>query len=301
MTATPAVPAPRSSATHPARLSGFLALTFAISWLSWATALLLGGDLTSPVVFAFFALGGAGPSLAALSYRLRGIGSPRMARGGSTARWLPVAIACAAAPAVLAAVLAPVFGAPALTGAEPAAVLAENGGLLVFLATSAFAGPLSEEFGWRGYLQPRLRTRFSPLATALVLGTIWALWHTPLFLLAGTWQSGLGLGQGLGFLVAMVPMSLTYWFVSERLRGGVPGAVVFHLVGNVMLTLLPFTALASGVVFLATVLVIALVVLLLPGSGARSSARLVPWPGRTGVRTEVKGASGATTSRSSRG
>lgn len=276
MTSTTAVPTPRSSATHTGRIPGFLALTFGISWLAWATALLLGGDLSSPVVFVFFALGGAGPSLAALIYRLRGIGSPRLARAGSAGGWLPVAIVCAAAPAVLAAVLGPVFGAPALTGAEPAAVLADNGGLLLFLATSAFAGPLSEEFGWRGYLQPRLRTRFSPVATTLVLGTIWALWHIPLFLLAGTWQSGLGLGQGLGFLVTMVPMSLTYWFVSERLRGGVPGAVVFHLVGNVMLTLLPFTALAGGVVYLATVLVIALVVLLLPGSGARSSARLVP-------------------------
>lgn len=275
MTSTTAVPTPRSSATRTGRIPGFLALTFGISWLAWATALLLGGDLSSPVVFVCFALGGAGPSLAALLYRLRGIGSPRLARAGSAAGWLPVAIVCAAAPALLAAVLGPVFGAPALTGAEPAAVLADSGGVLVFLVTSAFAGPLSEEFGWRGYLQPRLRTRFSPVATTLVLGTLWALWHTPLFLLAGTWQSGLGLGQGLGFLVTMVPMSLTYWFVSERLRGGVPGAVVFHLVGNVMLTLLPFTALAGSVVYLATVLVIALVILLLPGGGARSAARLV--------------------------
>ena len=275
MTSTTAVPTPRSSATRTGRIPGFLALTFGISWLAWATALLLGGDLSSPVVFVCFALGGAGPSLAALLYRLRGIGSPRLARAGSAAGWLPVAIVCAAAPALLAAVLGPVFGAPALTGAEPAAVLADSGGALVFLVTSAFAGPLSEEFGWRGYLQPRLRTRFSPVATTLVLGTLWALWHTPLFLLAGTWQSGLGLGQGLGFLVTMVPMSLTYWFVSERLRGGVPGAVVFHLVGNVMLTLLPFTALAGSVVYLATVLVIALVILLLPGGGARSAARLV--------------------------
>lgn len=271
MTSTTAVPAPRSSTTHAGRIPGFLALTFGISWLAWATALLLGGDLSSPVVFGLFALGGAGPSLAALIYRLRGIGSPRMARAGSAAGWLPVAIVCAAAPAVLAAVLGPVFGAPALTGAEPAMALADGGGLLLFLATSAFAGPLSEEFGWRGYLQPRLRARFSPVVATLVLGTIWALWHTPLFLLAGTWQSGLGLGQGLGFLVTMVPMSLAYWFVSERLHGGVPAAVVFHLVGNVMLTLLPFTALAGGVVYLATVLIVALVILLVPGSGARSS------------------------------
>lgn len=258
------------------QVGGFLALTFAISWLSWATALLLGGNIASPVVFVLYALGGAGPTLAALVLRLLGVRSPRMARAGSTVHWLPVAIGCAAVPAVLAAVLAPVLGAPALTGAEPSVALAEAGGPLLFLITAVVAGPLSEEFGWRGYLQPRLRTRLTPVVTAVVLGAIWALWHAPLFLLVGTWQSSLGLGAGLGVLVTMVPMSLTYWFVSERLRGGVPGAVVLHLVGNMALTLLPFTALLGGVVYLVATGGIALVVLFLPGSGARRESLRAP-------------------------
>ncbi len=268
MTSTAAPAPPRPSASR-GRIPGFLALTFAISWLSWATAFLLGGDIAAPAVFVLYALGGAGPSLAALVFRLRGIRSPRMARVGSAVRWLPVAIGCAALPPLLAAVLAPVFGAPGLTGAEPGAAVAGGGGLLLFLATAAVAGPLSEEFGWRGYLQPRLRARFTPGVTALLLGGIWALWHLPLFLLVGTWQSGLGAAEGLGFLAVMVPMSLTYWFVSERLRGGVPGAVVLHLVGNVALTLLPFTAPVGGAVYLAATVAIALVVLLMPARAAR--------------------------------
>lgn len=272
MTSMTAAPASARPSAASGRIPGFIALTFAISWFSWATALLLGGEVSSPAVFVLYALGGAGPTLAALVYRLRGIRSPRLARARSAWRWLPAAVTFAAAPAVLAAVLAPVLGAPALTGAEPGAALAAGGGLLLFLVTSAGAGPLSEEFGWRGFLQPRLRTRFSPVVTALLLGGIWALWHAPLFLLVGTWQSGLGVAEGLGFLVSMLPMSLSYWFVSERLRGGVPAAVTFHLVGNIALTLLPFTALASGVVYLVTVLLIALVVLLAPGSGARRAA-----------------------------
>ncbi|TDE94237.1 CPBP family intramembrane metalloprotease [Occultella glacieicola] len=201
-------------------------------------------------------IGGFGPSLAALVQRLRGIRTPRSARVSRIARWLPAAALLGAAPAVIAAVAGPLFGAPALTMDDVTATFAGSG-LLQFLLIATVAGPLAEEFGWRGYLQPRLRVRLSPVATAGVLGTVWALWHLPLFLLTGTWQSTLGPVEGLGFLVSMVPMSLTYWFISERLRGGVPAAVVMHYAGNVALSLLPFTALAGGLCFLVGVLGIA--------------------------------------------
>src|SRR5699024_7261481 len=161
------------------------------------TALLLGGNIASPVVFVLYALGGAGPTLAALVLRLLGVRSPRMARAGSTVHWLPVEIGCEAVPDVLDAVLAPVLGAPAMPGAVQSVVLADAGGLLLGLSDAIVAGPLSEEFCWRCYLQPRLRSRLTPVVTAVVLCAIWALWHAPLFLLVGTWQSSLGLGAGL--------------------------------------------------------------------------------------------------------
>ncbi len=36
---------------------------------------------------------------------------------------------------------------------------------------------VGEEFGWRGYAQPRLVDRFGPVVGPLLLGTLWALWH----------------------------------------------------------------------------------------------------------------------------
>ena len=51
-----------------------------------------------------------------------------------------------------------------------AGAVAVAGGPLLFVLTALVTGPLSEEFGWRGYAQPRLRRRFSPLVTSLVLG-----------------------------------------------------------------------------------------------------------------------------------
>lgn len=46
------------------------------------------------------------------------------------------------------------------------------------LINSLFA--LGEEIGWRGYLYPALREKFSPLQSHLLVGLIWSFWHLPL-------------------------------------------------------------------------------------------------------------------------
>lgn len=37
-----------------------------------------------------------------------------------------------------------------------------------------------EEFAWRGYLLPKLGTRYSPVAAAVLTGVIWGIWHAPI-------------------------------------------------------------------------------------------------------------------------
>ncbi|MDD4850803.1 MAG: CPBP family intramembrane metalloprotease, partial [Gemmiger sp.] len=37
-----------------------------------------------------------------------------------------------------------------------------------------------EEYGWRYYLQPRMRQRFGPCLGVILLGVAWGLWHLPL-------------------------------------------------------------------------------------------------------------------------
>jgi uncharacterized protein len=51
------------------------------------------------------------------------------------------------------------------------------------LINSVFA--FGEEFGWRGYLLPRLMERFGPWRGILGHGLIWGLWHAPLIGLTG--------------------------------------------------------------------------------------------------------------------
>jgi len=45
--------------------------------------------------------------------------------------------------------------------------------------------PLLEEPGWRGFALPRLQARHSKLTASLILGALWAVWHTFMFLTAG--------------------------------------------------------------------------------------------------------------------
>src|SRR5690606_41570534 len=49
--------------------------------------------------------------------------------------------------------------------------------------------PFDEDLGWRGYALSRALTRWSPVATSLILGPIWALWHLPMALVPGTAQA----------------------------------------------------------------------------------------------------------------
>ena len=64
--------------------------------------------------------------------------------------------------------------------------------LLVYLFVELTFGALSEELGWRGYALDELQSRWSALRSSLVLGFIWAFWHTPAFLIPGLSQHEMG-------------------------------------------------------------------------------------------------------------
>ena len=47
-----------------------------------------------------------------------------------------------------------------------------------------------EEWGWRGYLLPKIADRFSTLPTLLITGVIWGLWHAPLTMIGHNYGMG---------------------------------------------------------------------------------------------------------------
>lgn len=59
-----------------------------------------------------------------------------------------------------------------------------SGVLLIYplqLLGIIFLGGGLEEIGWRGFAQPKLQKKCSPLMAALLVGVLWAAWHAPLF------------------------------------------------------------------------------------------------------------------------
>lgn len=50
---------------------------------------------------------------------------------------------------------------------------------------TVFQGATGEESGWRGFLQPSLEKKHGVIQSSIIVGIIWAFWHTPLWLLEG--------------------------------------------------------------------------------------------------------------------
>ncbi len=102
------------------------------------------------------------------------------------------------------------------------------------LLQSLLLGPIGEEFGWRGLALPLLQRRFAPFWASLILGVIWATWHTPAFLMSGTPQSGWSFGP---FFVGLIAITFILTPLFNASRGSLLIAILYHL--NIMNPILP--------------------------------------------------------------
>lgn len=173
-------------ARHP--LSSFFVLAFALAWLiEVPLALQARGILNAHLPFGLHYLAGFGPLLAAavVSYGASGrIGLQRLL--GRLLKWrvgwgwwlvalsplivlvlISLALRLAHAATLSIDLLGQIDRFPALGIAA----------LPFWIATFG----LGEETGWRGFALPRLQRGRSALTATLILWSLWALWHTPLF------------------------------------------------------------------------------------------------------------------------
>jgi uncharacterized protein len=91
-------------------------------------------------------------------------------------------------------------------------------------------GPLGEELGWRGFLLPRMIERMKPLTAALVLGSIWMLWHVPAFLLSGAPQSAMSFPI---FVIGGIAFNVfTTWLFLNARQSVLIAGIIPHTIAN---------------------------------------------------------------------
>lgn len=251
-------------------VSLFLALTFAWAWLLWGywvVAMPPGGLVLSPQFLVMAIVGGLAPSLAAfITLRVcsgKGAALALLRRGlphGS--QWRSALAALAIAPALA--------GVTWLLGALvfPRLVWPEIPPLVPVLVVWPLLAALGEEFGWRGFLFPRLLSRYGDIPAGLIIGLIWGVWHLPADFV-GLKASGdlfwLAFAvNGPFVLTAHALVMVALWRLTA---GALPAMILYHLgitasamvspsVGDSVPSQIAFAALGAGVVWVAALVLL---------------------------------------------
>ena len=208
----------------------FLSATYGLTWLLWLPALVnsFRGEALSPVVIGIGIPGMMVPSILGLIFLRREKKSFREVFRGlfrvQWNRWLLCALLLL--PAVV--FIAHVIHIQALGGTTP--VIDNPGKIpLLFLSTLVAGGPLFEEIGWRGYLQGKFPQRYSILATGLLVGIFWGIWHIPLFFINGMFHEHIPLDQ---FAITVLLMSVIIAYVQVKANAGIWPALILHTFMN---------------------------------------------------------------------
>lgn len=94
----------------------------------------------------------------------------------------------------------------------------------------------NEEPGWRGYITPVLMTRFKPFITCIIVGTGWALWHSPMYLL----QDWGGNDQPfILLLIYCIPLSMILTWLYYKSRKSIIPVMLLHAGTNVVFRFFP--------------------------------------------------------------
>lgn len=234
-----------STAPPAAKLSSpwiFFAATFAWTWSFWMAAALLRVGLESTAGFILLLLGVLGPMVMGITFThlthdregrkdfyRRIIDARRIG-----ARWCLVILVLPPALVGLAALIDLLTGGSGATWGEAAHNFVTSP--LSILPSILFATliPFIEELGWRGYVLDRLQGKWSALISTLILGSVWSLWHLPLFFIEGSYQAGLGVGtlQFWSFMIGILFLSFAFTWVYNNTGRSILAVILFHAMVN---------------------------------------------------------------------
>jgi uncharacterized protein len=247
-------------ARHP--LVSFFVMAYALTWLAWSPWYLsedgIGllpydgesiSDYLNPVALivgptlSAFIMTGVTKGREGVRHLLRRIVLWRVGFG-----WYLFVLVGIPAIIVLSTVVVP----GALASFQAAAVPST---LVLYVVTGPIflfaGGPVFEEIGWRGFALPRLQRLHGPLIGSLILGTLWALWHLPLFLIP-SWDTPHGNPLDVVlFVVWAVSITIIFTWVFNNTKGSVLMVILAHgsinSAATAMYILFPAPAVTGGI------------------------------------------------------
>ncbi len=129
-------------------------------------------------------------------------------------------------------------GLPEFTNAIQ--ILTNPAAIIGFTIIQILGGPLAEELGWRGYALDILLQKWTALTSSFILGLFWAVWHFPLFFVKNTSQISMGFGTTLFWLwiIGVFSTSILITWIYNNTNRSILGAIIIHLIGNYLNSLI---------------------------------------------------------------
>lgn len=219
------------------RVQEYLLITFFISWLAWGLLVLLtvlnAITLASPLGILLFVIGGFGPTISAIMCIESKITAKKvfafMFQKQKRSLWTLLLFS-----GLL--ILTIALSSRELNPAMPWYVFP------IVLVVTTFLGGGNEELGWRGTLQPtleriierRIKNKYLAfIATMIIIGLIWALWHLPLWFVPGSTQQGIPF---VLFVVMAILLSFYLGYIYHR-SNSVFYTMIFHGLSNLLLSI----------------------------------------------------------------
>lgn len=226
----------------------FFILVLSWSWLFWIPAAMLGISIETPLGAILGLLGLLGPMVCGISFTYF-----TQDKSGKHDYWLRIvdfkrisvkwyAFILLFVPALMSiAIVLDIFsgGNVAIFTQVLTPFLAAPLSIITFALPIFFIGPFPEELGWRGYVLDKLQKKWNALASSLILGIVWAVWHLPLFFIKDTYQYNQG-AWSLWFwlfFIGIIPLSVIFTWIYNNTNRSTLAIILFHFMVVFTMTL----------------------------------------------------------------
>ena len=218
----------------------FFILAFGISWIGMISVVLASRGIAPfyrPYFLVLSILYAIGPALAAVivsqvAYGKKGVQNllKGLIRWRVGLVWYIIVILGPVVLLIAAQAITKLLGMP-VTIAVPQVVLSPY---IIFGAMVNFFANTCEEIGWRGFALPRLQKRHNALVATLIVGTLWGLWHLPLFFLAGAMSE-----YPFLWFISIVADAFVYTWIYNSTKGSILLVALLHGSGNIASAFIP--------------------------------------------------------------